>query len=96
MPAWGFLRSASKNGLSGGVNELTIPAYYSPRRLFMDIRAIAEQLHSIRDLLRFASSRFSAAGLYYGHGTDNAWDEALMLILHQLHLPIIKDHPMSY
>lgn len=53
----------------------------------MDIQSIAGQLHSIRDVLRFAVSRFSEAGLYYGHGTDNAWDEALMLILHQLHLP---------
>jgi ribosomal protein L3 glutamine methyltransferase len=45
------------------------------------------ELQTIRDYLRFALSRFNEAGLYYGHGTDNAWDEALTLILHSLHLP---------
>lgn len=53
----------------------------------MDIPAIASQLETIRDLMRFAVSRFRQAGLYYGHGTDNAWDEALVIVLHQLHLP---------
>lgn len=53
----------------------------------MDIDTIAAQLHTIRDFLRFAVSRFRAAGLYYGHGTDNAWDEALVIMLHELHLP---------
>lgn len=53
----------------------------------MDIQAIARELQTVRDLLRFAVSRFNAAGLFYGHGTDNAWDEALMILLHTLHLP---------
>lgn len=44
-------------------------------------------LITIRDYLRIATSRFNAAGLYYGHGTDNAWDEAIALVLHTLHLP---------
>lgn len=44
-------------------------------------------LISIRDYLRWAMSRFNEAGLFYGHGTDNAWDEAVALILHTLHLP---------
>jgi ribosomal protein L3 glutamine methyltransferase len=44
-------------------------------------------LKTIRDYIRVATSRFNAAGLYYGHGTDNAWDEAIALILHSLHLP---------
>lgn len=44
-------------------------------------------LTTIRDFIRLAISRFNAAGLYYGHGTDNAWDEAIALILHTLHLP---------
>ncbi len=45
------------------------------------------ELQTIRDFIRFAISRFNEAGLYYGHGTDNAWDEAIALILHTLHLP---------
>lgn len=44
------------------------------------------ELQTIRDFVRFATSRFNEAGLYYGHGTDNAWDEALALVLHALHL----------
>jgi len=44
-------------------------------------------LVSIRDWLRYAVSRFNRAGLFYGHGTDNAYDEAAYLILHTLHLP---------
>lgn len=45
-----------------------------------------KELKTIRDFIRFATSRFNEAGLYYGHGTDNAWDEATALILHTLHL----------
>ena len=45
------------------------------------------ELVTIRDYLRWAISQFNQAGLYYGHGTDNALDEAMALILHTLHLP---------
>jgi ribosomal protein L3 glutamine methyltransferase len=45
------------------------------------------ELQTIRDFLRYATSQFNEAGLYYGHGTDNAWDEAIALILSSLHLP---------
>lgn len=45
------------------------------------------ELTTIRDFIRFAMSAFRASGLYYGHGTDNPWDEAIALILHTLHLP---------
>jgi len=43
-------------------------------------------LITIRDFIRYATSRFNSAGLYFGHGTDNAWDEAIALVLHTLHL----------
>ena len=43
---------------------------------------------TVRDLLRYAVSRFNAAGLAFGHGSDNAYDEAAYLILHTLHLPL--------
>ena len=45
------------------------------------------ELKTIRDYIRLATSKFNAAGIYYGHGTDNAWDEAIALVLHTLHLP---------
>lgn len=44
-------------------------------------------LHTIRDWLRFAVSRFEASNIFFGHGTDNAYDEAVWLILSALHLP---------
>ncbi|WP_459199009.1 50S ribosomal protein L3 N(5)-glutamine methyltransferase [Ralstonia pseudosolanacearum] len=43
---------------------------------------------TMRDLLRYAVSRFTAAGLVFGHGSENAYDEAAYLILHTLHLPL--------
>lgn len=45
------------------------------------------ELLTIRDYLRWAASRFNGAGLYFGHGTDNAWDEAVQLVMPSLHLP---------
>lgn len=45
------------------------------------------ELLNIRDYLRWATSRFNAANLFFGHGTDNAWDEAVQLVMHTLHLP---------
>lgn len=50
-------------------------------------------LRTLRDLLRFAVSRFTQAGLAFGHGTDNAYDEAAYLILHTLHLPLDRLEP---
>lgn len=50
--------------------------------------ATLQELCTVRDLLRLAVSRFSTAKLSFGHGTDNAYDEAVYLILHTLHLPL--------
>ncbi|CDM90546.1 50S ribosomal protein L3 N(5)-glutamine methyltransferase [Xenorhabdus bovienii] len=55
-------------------------------KIFVD-EAVAE-LHTILDMLRWSASRFNAANIYYGHGTDNSWDEALQLVLPTLHLPL--------
>ncbi|ASL45643.1 50S ribosomal protein L3 glutamine methyltransferase [Burkholderia sp. AD24] len=43
---------------------------------------------TVRDLLRFAVSRFNQAELSFGHGSVNAYDEAAYLVLHTLHLPL--------
>jgi ribosomal protein L3 glutamine methyltransferase len=50
-------------------------------------------LRTVRDLLRFAVTGFNRAGLAFGHGTDNAYDEAAYLILHTLHLPLERLEP---
>lgn len=54
-------------------------------KIFVD-EAVTE-LSTIGDMLRWAVSRFNDANIYYGHGTDNAWDEAIALVFHALHLP---------
>ena len=51
------------------------------------MNALIDELITVRDWLRWAVSRFNEANLFYGHGTDNAYDEAVWLILHTLHLP---------
>jgi ribosomal protein L3 glutamine methyltransferase len=43
---------------------------------------------TVRDLLRYAVTRFTSAQLAFGHGSTNAYDEAAYLILHTLHLPL--------
>lgn len=53
----------------------------------------ADDLLTVRDFLRFAVSRFTAARLTYGHGTANALDEAAFLILEALHLPVDDINP---
>ncbi len=46
------------------------------------------ELHSIRDWVRYAVSQFEASDIFYGHGTDNAYDEAVWLVMSALHLPM--------
>lgn len=48
---------------------------------------------TIRDLLRYAVTRFNTAKLFFGHGSSNALDEAAYLILHTLKLPLDKLDP---
>jgi len=52
-----------------------------------------QDLHTVRDYLRFAVSRFHQAELFFGHGSSDAYDEAVYLILHTLHLPLDRLEP---
>ncbi|RMV05252.1 50S ribosomal protein L3 glutamine methyltransferase, partial [Pseudomonas savastanoi] len=54
-----------------------------PRSLSM----ITSRLRTVRDHIRWAVSRFHEEDVFFGHGTDNAWDEARQLVLGALHLP---------
>jgi ribosomal protein L3 glutamine methyltransferase len=69
----------------------------NPQRAIDDPTDMFEQaqneLSTLRDLMRFAVSRFTEAQLFFGHGTDNAWDEAAYLLLYTLHLPIDRLDP---
>ena len=55
--------------------------------------AATQHLLTLRDFLRFAVSRFNQAGLFFGHGSNDAYDEAAYMILHTLHLPLDKLEP---
>ena len=48
------------------------------------------ELQSIRDFLRWGVTSLSQARVFFGHGTDNAWDEAAVLVAHALHLQDIS------
>lgn len=50
-----------------------------------------QQLRTVRDMVRWGASQFNAADLHFGHGINNAWDEALYLVRHVLHLSPQED-----
>lgn len=45
----------------------------------------------VGDIISWGAGRFEKEGLCFGHGTDNAWDEALSLVLFALSLPWDSD-----
>ncbi len=53
----------------------------------VDFSSAQRDLVSVRDVVRFAVTQFERAQLFYGHGTDNAFDEAMALVLQWLRLP---------
>ncbi|AZI14283.1 50S ribosomal protein L3 N(5)-glutamine methyltransferase [Avibacterium paragallinarum] len=48
---------------------------------------VIASLKTIKDFIRWTYSTFNCSNLYYGHGYDNAWDEAQQLVLSGLKLP---------
>jgi ribosomal protein L3 glutamine methyltransferase len=54
---------------------------------------VPAELETLRDWLRFAVSRFMQAGLSFGHGFASAYDEAIYLLMHTLHLPLDRVDP---
>ncbi len=57
----------------------------------LNYKEAVSELSTIGDCIRWAASRFAEAELYFGHGTDNAWDEAVALVMQTLHL----DHELG-
>ncbi|MEQ1638135.1 MAG: 50S ribosomal protein L3 N(5)-glutamine methyltransferase [Methylococcales bacterium] len=53
----------------------------------IDSADVLTSLTTIRDFIRWAASRFTEAGLFFGHGNTTALDEAAALVLHTLHQP---------
>ena len=45
------------------------------------------ELSTVKDHLRWAVSRMNQADVFFGHGTDNATDDAIQLMAMTLHLP---------
>ncbi len=46
-----------------------------------------KSLKTILDYVRYACTQFALGKIYYGHGTDRAWDEACTLVFCALELP---------
>ena len=45
-----------------------------------DALNLIDELESVADYLRWMTTSLTRADVYYGHGTDNPWDEALALL----------------
>ncbi len=49
---------------------------------------VQNDLHSIKDYLRWVYSNFNRSDIFFGHGQDNPWDETVQLVLGGLQLPL--------
>jgi ribosomal protein L3 glutamine methyltransferase len=49
---------------------------------------------TVRALIERGARRLRRAGVFFGHGTDNAWDDSAALVLHALRLPHAGDRAL--
>ena len=49
-----------------------------------------QELETVADHLRWIATRLARAEVHFGHGTDNAWDEALALLCGHVRIPADK------
>ena len=52
------------------------------------------QAKTIGEILEYGQQLFEQSGIYFGHGTDNAWDEAVYLLSSVLNLPPDADRSL--
>lgn len=52
-----------------------------------DTGSAITELRTVKDFCRWCFSRMNESDVYYGHGTDNAWDESLQLVLNSISVP---------
>ena len=50
-------------------------------------------LYTVRDFIDYGTKLFGESGLFFGHGTDNEFDEAVFMVLEGLHLPVHELEP---
>lgn len=62
--------------------------FFQEQEFNLNEPSIEQDLHTIQDYLRWAYSEFNGADIFFGQGLDNAWDEAALLVLSSLNLPL--------
>jgi len=67
------------------------PLIAAPSIVSIDAQA---NFRTLRDVLRYAITRFNEAGVFFGHGNSDAYDEAVFLVMRALHLPIDRLEPL--
>ena len=73
---------------------------YSGLKMNSDLHVLAQEaideMQNVNDMLRWGVSQFNNSDIYFGHGTDNPWDECLALICFVLNLsPSINDNVLN-